>query len=290
MNKNSLIVETHSHTYFSKRHAVPFDGIHSPEQMVDQAQKLGINALFITDHDKIEGALRAQKYAVGKNVQVFVGEEISTKAKGLGHLLGLGLNERIKPGLGVDESIDLIHSQGGIAIAPHPFDVKNEGIQFEAIASDAIESFNAINIDRFSNWRAKKFAEKNNLTALSGSDAHTIHMMGYGANKVFANNNLDSILKAIQKGKVEGRNSYTPFFAYQDWVLSRLQLSKFDILHYVEENYGFLRKNFSKNMLKLVDHSPGKADPLIDFLSVLGVSGIVTYSGLKSVRNIRKLY
>lgn len=287
---NSLIVETHCHTYYSKRKAVPVDGIHSPQQMVDQAEKLGINALFITDHDKIEGAIKAQKYAIGKNIQVFVGEEISTKAKGLGHLLGLGLNERIRPGLGVEESIDLIHSQGGIAIAPHPFDVKNEGIQFEAIQADAMESFNAINIDRFSNWRAKKFAQKNKMITLSGSDAHTMQMMGYGTNNIQAENSLDSILKAIQKGKVEGRTNYIPFTAYQDWVLSRLQLSKFDILHYVEENYGFFRKNLSKNMLKLVDHSPGKADPLIDFLSVLSVGGIVTYSGLRSVRNIRKLY
>jgi len=290
MSMKPLIVENHCHTYYSKRNKVPFDGIHSPEQMVDQAEKLGINALIITDHDTIEGAIKAQKYAMGKKIQVFIGEEISTKPKGRGHLLGIGLNELIKPGLGVGESIDLIHEQGGIAIAPHPFDVKNEGIQFEAAKADAIESFNSINIDRFSNWRAKKFAEKNEIVQVSGSDAHTIHMMGFGANEIQAENNLNSILKAIKKGKIQGRKNYAPFFAYQDWVLSRLQLSKFDVLHYVEENYGFLKRNLSKNMLKLVDHSPGKADPVIDLLSVLGVSGIVTYSGLKSVRNIRKLY
>jgi predicted metal-dependent phosphoesterase TrpH len=283
----SLIVETHCHSYFSKRNAVPFDGIHSPEQLVDQAESIGLNALFVTDHDKIEGALRAQKYALGKSVQVFVGEEISTSD---GHLLGLGLNELIPPMLSVEESIDLIHEQGGIAIAPHPFDVKKDGTEFKAVFADAIESFNSINIDRFSNWRAKKFAEKNNLITVSGSDAHTIHMMGFGANELIAENSLDSVLNALRKGKLVQRKNYIPFFVYQDWVLSRLQLSKFDVLHYVEQNYGFFRKNFSKNLLKLVDHSPGKADPIIDLLSVLGVSGVVTYSGLYSVKNIRNLY
>jgi predicted metal-dependent phosphoesterase TrpH len=51
-------------------------------------------------------------------VDVVVGEEISTLN---GHLIGLYLSEQVPPGLSARETIRLIHDQGGLAVAAHPF-------------------------------------------------------------------------------------------------------------------------------------------------------------------------
>jgi hypothetical protein len=64
-----------------------------------------------------DGAQRARAFALDHpelGVDVVVGEEISTLN---GHLIGLYLSERVRPGLSADETIALIHAQGGLAVA-----------------------------------------------------------------------------------------------------------------------------------------------------------------------------
>jgi hypothetical protein len=51
-------------------------------------------------------------------VDVVLGEEISTLN---GHLIGLYLTERVPPGPSARESIRVVHDQGGVAVAAHPF-------------------------------------------------------------------------------------------------------------------------------------------------------------------------
>ena len=80
-----------------------------------------LDVVAITDHDEIRGALRAREWALARpelGVDVVVGEEISTRN---GHLLGLFLAELVPPGLTALETIEVIHAQGGLAVAAHPF-------------------------------------------------------------------------------------------------------------------------------------------------------------------------
>ena len=65
-----------------------------------------------------------------------------------GHLLAIGVTELIEPGMSVDETIDAVHDQGGVAIGDHPFDIKNAGMGDLSRKTDAIEVFNAINMER----------------------------------------------------------------------------------------------------------------------------------------------
>ena len=124
-----LKAELHAHSTYSRGEKVKVEGLHKPAEMVSQAKRQGLDVLALTDHDSFAGVKEAEK--VGKKIDVLViaGEEIKTEQ---GHLLGLGLSEFIAPGKSVAETIDLIHGQGGLAIAPHPFDVKGEGIGREA--------------------------------------------------------------------------------------------------------------------------------------------------------------
>jgi hypothetical protein len=138
------------------------------------AEKLGLNALCITDHNTIKGALVAQKY--NKDL-VVIGEEISSKE---GEILGLFLQEKVNPGLSAEETIEQIHGQDGIAIAPHPYSghCSCVGEKMNALRFDGVEVFNSLHRDGYSNALALKNC--NGHAKLGGSDAHASHMIGNG--------------------------------------------------------------------------------------------------------------
>src|SRR5690348_11086510 len=101
-------------------HSTYSDGIGTIEQILNYVQrKTDLDVIAITDHDVIEGSLRARDlWSKGAyRFEFVVGEEVSTQD---GHLLGLFIEKRIQPGLGLERSIDLIHEQGGLAVIAHP--------------------------------------------------------------------------------------------------------------------------------------------------------------------------
>ena len=58
-----MLVELHSHTTHSRGRKIYYDGINKPEIMVRNAAGKGLDAIAITDHDVITGALEAKKFA-----------------------------------------------------------------------------------------------------------------------------------------------------------------------------------------------------------------------------------
>ena len=63
-------VDLHIHTTAS-------DGTCSPIEVVEQAIELGLSTIAITDHDSINGAMEATRYAEGKNIKVITGVELT---------------------------------------------------------------------------------------------------------------------------------------------------------------------------------------------------------------------
>lgn len=273
-----MLVELHSHTHHSRGTKIHFDAVDSPETMVRTAASKGIGALAVTDHNTIEGALKAKRYAKKYGVIVITGEEITTAS---GHLLAIGIHERIAPGMGVDATVDAIHSQGGIAVASHPFDIKHEGIREECVKCDAVEAFNALNIERFANMRCARFAADKKLKQVAGSDAHSCYMLGNGLNAVSADS-IDDILSAIRKGKNEMVTQYATPSAIMDLVVRRLQMSYPHVLKYIEKNYKGPKKYISRNMLGMVQKSPGTIDYLFKGMFYLSLGNLIIYSALRS--------
>ncbi|MBQ8373458.1 MAG: PHP domain-containing protein, partial [Candidatus Methanomethylophilaceae archaeon] len=152
--------DTHIHTEysgFSYLGVMKFpESVTSPEQQVDKARKNGMDVLGITDHDETRGAFIGQAYAKRfDDIEVIVGEEVTTAD---GEVIGLFLNEKIPKGLPVEETIDIIRSQGGIVIAPHPFSFHVFGLKeriFE-LDIDGFETINGGHPDRYSNAFAKR--------------------------------------------------------------------------------------------------------------------------------------
>lgn len=78
-------------------HSNASDGSYSPSDLVNYALQKKLTAIALTDHDTIAGIERAQNAAVGKNITVIPGVELSTEYNGHEiHLLGLFLDTNNK--------------------------------------------------------------------------------------------------------------------------------------------------------------------------------------------------
>ena len=276
-------VELHSHTHYSKGEKIRVEGLNSPEEMVRQAKSLGLDAIAITDHNEFKGAIEAEKAGKKLGITIIKGEEVTIA--GDRHILGLGLTEKIKRDLSLEETIDAIKAQGGVSIAPHPFDLANKGIREKAVKCDAIEVFNAINLDRFSNRNAKKFAVEKNLKTVAGSDAHCVEMVGYGVTEIKSDNSVDSILRAIRKGKTEPRGSYIPIGVIEYWSLERFNSSYFQVMDYIYGHYSAPKRWLAEHLLSLTKKSPGKIDYFFKGLAYFSFGAAIFYSAAKNAKS-----
>src|SRR5579872_4483044 len=83
--------DLHMHTRFS-------DGWPSPAELVDHvARHTRLHVIAVTDHDTIEGALRARERAARRSrLEVIIGEEVTSSD---GHILALFIEKRDRPGM-----------------------------------------------------------------------------------------------------------------------------------------------------------------------------------------------
>lgn len=275
--------ELHCHTNYSKGTKLIHEGLNTPEQMVKQANRIGLSIMAVTDHNKIKGALEAKKYAKKYNVLVIPSEEVSTKD---GHMVALGIQELIPPGLSLEESVDLVKQQGGVAIAAHPFDFRSEGVGDLAIKCDAVEVFNAFNIERVANNKCLGFVEKHNLPYVAGSDAHSIYMLGFGRT-IFKKNDIDSVIKSIKKGNVTIKNDYIPVRLVVEWIISRFKLSYSSVIKYMNENYSYPKRYVCRRLLSLVEKSPGNIDYIFKMMAYFSLGSVFLYSYARNIIGIR---
>jgi predicted metal-dependent phosphoesterase TrpH len=81
------MIDLHSHTTAS-------DGTYSPAQLVDEATRIGVRVLGITDHDTFSGYDQALTLARQAGLELVCGIELSTKLHGYSvHLLGYFLED-----------------------------------------------------------------------------------------------------------------------------------------------------------------------------------------------------
>lgn len=82
-----LVIDLHTHTSAS-------DGTYSPTQLVEEAARLHLKALAITDHDTIDGLAEGEKACKEKGISFIPGIEIEIDYEGGEfHLLGLGIQD-----------------------------------------------------------------------------------------------------------------------------------------------------------------------------------------------------
>jgi len=174
---NRSLADLHCHTSAS------FDSLSKPEQVARAAGERGLTHLAITDHDRIEGALRARD-AAPAGLMVIIGQEVRTTT---GDLIALFVDEPIKPGMAPYEAAQAVHEQGGVVGLAHPFDRFRSGAgrkgwegELERVIPelDYVEAWNARLIAGDGNRRAAEFAKAHGLAGVAASDAHTIMEVG----------------------------------------------------------------------------------------------------------------
>ncbi len=161
-----------------------FDSVASPARLMAKARRIGLTHLAITDHERIDGALRARDLAAD-GLSIIVGEEVRSAD---GDLIGLYLEHAVPPGLSAAETAAAIHEQGGLVGLPHPFDrfrssggtqAADQQRTLETLASvvDYVEIHNG-RAYRDANPLATAFAETHGLPGTASSDAHSVLELG----------------------------------------------------------------------------------------------------------------
>lgn len=164
-----------------------------PEDLIFYAKKHGLDAVAVTDHNRIDGAL---KIAKEKDFLIIPGIEISSLN---GHIIGLNLREVIPTKLTADETVDRIHEAGGIAVACHPITFFKESLGEHTNSKfDAVEVINASAFPfRYSVKRGKYLAFQLGKAQTAGSDAHYGPEIGCAYTLVEAELELENVIKAL---------------------------------------------------------------------------------------------
>jgi predicted metal-dependent phosphoesterase TrpH len=215
-------------------HSTYSDGCASIQQILHHVQRnTSLDVIAITDHDVIDGALRARDLwrQSSYRFDFIIGEEVTTKE---GHLLGLFIEKRIPPGLSMERSIDLIHEQGGLAIIAHPLhrlfrhscqrDVMDRIHASKEVWFDGIETWNASFCGIYANQVAMRVnREVYGLSELGNSDAHAVTSIGSGFTW-FEGKTAQDLRKTVEAGLTAPGGKLWHVQDYVRWV--RYMMSK----------------------------------------------------------------
>ncbi len=259
------------------------DSVTTPRTSVRVAEKLGLDVLCITDHNTIRGAVEARKY---NSELVVIGEEISSNG---GEILGLYLQEQIQPGLSPEETIEKIHEQDGMAIAPHPFSGHCPciGRRMNELKFDGIEVFNALHRDGYSN--AIALENCNGHAKLGASDAHASSMIGFGYT-MFNGSSHDDLRDSIKRrktmygGKVASLHDFVTYSARVAFESTKTILKFNDVNCPMSARISRVRK--SRKMLYLLASIMYAFTPLPVACTLIG-DRMLRKKGFKNWRNAR---
>src|SRR5260370_35317473 len=102
-------------------HTLSSDGMVTPAQLVEAARSAKLDLIAVTDHDTMESVKETQARGAQAGVIVVAGQEVTTRAPAQTHILGWFLERPIKRGISIEDTVEAIHAQGGIAIVRQPF-------------------------------------------------------------------------------------------------------------------------------------------------------------------------
>ncbi len=165
------------------------DGLSSPAEILDSAERAGLDVIALTDHDDIRGSFLLRELAAKRAspVQVVTGIEVTTRS---GHLLALFVEDDLPMLRPLGETVVAIHRAGGIAVGPPPrsyltFSVGERALREIAATGEAVRMVDGIELRNPSyagRVRAKR-AEWLNAHVLrvaetGSSDAHHANLVG----------------------------------------------------------------------------------------------------------------
>ena len=238
-----LRTELHSHNVFSNGNVGALEPIHdcnvTISKQLEQAYMAGLDVLFVTNHNTIDGYKQMLEYK--KNHQkfnalnVYPAEEVTTNNES--HVLVYGLDHTIKSGLSLHEILDEAKKQNAVTVAPHPFSLL-DALREDSIHCDLFEVFNSSNVDVYSNLKAKKFANEKGLHVVAGSDSHVQSTIGRSTNLIDSENKLDDVINAMNHHKITiEKTAYVQPKEALEHIRYKIENSAFFIDKYTSQFY-----------------------------------------------------
>ena len=113
-------------------HTQASDGMDSAETVLEAAAAAQLDCIAITEHDDVEGALRARELALegALPLSVIVGSEVTSRQ---GHILALWVEEPVPAFRSAAETVEAIWRQGGVASLAHPAAIVPPSLSIRAI-------------------------------------------------------------------------------------------------------------------------------------------------------------
>ncbi len=205
--------DLHLHTRVS-------DGMASVEQLLEYVEhRTDLDVIAVTDHEDADGGQRARELAArrGYRFEVVVGAEITTRQ---GHLLALYVESAPKSFRSIEETLEAIHRQDGLAVVPHPMSWLTRSVsrrtlerlhEFpeEGITLDAIELANPSPAGRVTGRKAVAFNRRWDLAETGSSDAHHLIHTATGWTS-FAGDSASELRAAILAKATRGEMTRYP--------------------------------------------------------------------------------
>jgi predicted metal-dependent phosphoesterase TrpH len=207
-------LDLHVHSMYSD------DGIGNPKEIMRSLQQKKLQGFALTDHNTIDGAIKAANNLSTKEFIIIPGIEISTKD---GHLIGLNVNSLVPKGLPLDETVEKIYEAGGIPIVPHLYR-KMSGIKKEKLMTikkhiDAIEVYNSCSQPK-TNIKTSRVARSLKLGGTGGSDSHMPCYAGYAYTLIDSTDlTKDAIIEEIKNRNTWGSGSPLPLAYRQERMI-----------------------------------------------------------------------
>jgi hypothetical protein len=214
--QTGTIIDMHMHTVLGA-----YDSSLKPELLAEEAKRVGLTGVNITEHDRLWDQYVLAKYRE-EHASLFInnGMEVSTD---MGHILAIGL-KNYAPGIRrLSELRKVIDEVGGFLIVAHPFRHFFDPVHFmrqgkkpipmvpEELAKlpvfefvDAIEVLNGCNTPR-ENVVALQVAQHLGKPGTGGSDCHSTSGIGFYCT-VFENklNSPEKMLEELHAGRFRG--------------------------------------------------------------------------------------
>lgn len=184
--------DVHIHTSYSR------DACQSVKSAIKHARKARLDAIAITDHNTIEGAVRAKQINDDNDFLTILGEE---RRSDYGDIIGIFLTEPIRSRI-FCEIIDEIHDQDAICILPHPMRRRDFPPPDQYRDIDLFETINSrTSVEK--NNQAHLLAVEHNKPEIAGSDSHFFWEIGTGWNHCASSGDLneDELHAIIKSGR-----------------------------------------------------------------------------------------
>lgn len=172
--------DLHIHSIYSQ------DATTTVRAILKQAVDVNLDVIAITDHDEVRGSLEAQQLAPKYGIEVIPGAEVTTSD---GHLVALFIRTLPPAGMSLIKTLLHIAEQGGLAIAPHPFNNLPNSLSLEAVLGAlnhplAKGPLRGIETHNFGTQSFDKIAQKLSVflpfAKIASSDAHIYWSIGAG--------------------------------------------------------------------------------------------------------------